>query len=76
MVSAPPIALALPTQSTLLRGVVRIENKKAVYLLEDAEHAAGRLTEPRARREQTTTDPKKIRAKPVAHTDRRREGER
>jgi hypothetical protein len=68
VVSAPPVALALPTQSTLLRGVVRIENKKAVYLLEDAEKAAGRLTEPRPRKEQTTVDPKKIRAKSVDNT--------
>jgi len=35
-VSEPPLPLALPTQATLLRGVVRIENKKAAYLLGDA----------------------------------------
>lgn len=63
VVSAPPVALALPTQSTLLRGVVRIENKKAIYLLEDCEHTTVRLAQPRAVREGTTLDAKKIRAK-------------
>ena len=58
------MALALPTQSTLLRGVVRIETKKAVYLLEDAEHSTGRLIEgPRLREKATTMDPDKARAK-------------
>ena len=32
-VEQPPVPLALPTQSTLLKGVVNIENKKAHYLL-------------------------------------------
>src|SRR5690349_5864654 len=32
-ISDPPVVLALPTQSTLLRGVCRIENKKAYFLL-------------------------------------------
>ena len=39
----PPVALALPAQSTLLRGVCRIENKKAVYLLDDALEAKVKL---------------------------------
>lgn len=39
----PPVALALPTQSTLLRGVCRIEYKKASYLLSDAIDAKTKL---------------------------------
>jgi len=39
----PPVALALPTQSTLLRGVVRIHNRKAGYLLEDAHEAQSQM---------------------------------
>lgn len=60
------MALALPTQSTLLRGVVRIENRKAVYLLEDAEHSTGRLIDgPKIKEKATTLEPDKARAKSV-----------
>jgi hypothetical protein len=62
IVENPPVALALPTQSTLLRGVVRIENKKATYLLEDAEGATSRLIEPAKQREKTTAKTTKIHA--------------
>ena len=37
-VERPPVQLALPTQSTLLKGVVNIENKKAHYLLGQRPH--------------------------------------
>ena len=53
-VEQPPVPLALPTQSTLLKGVVNIENKKAHYLLgptnsaQQRTAAAQRLTEERA----------------------------
>ena len=44
-IKAPPGTgpLALPAQSTLLRGVVRIEYQQAVYLLHDANEAKGLL---------------------------------
>ena len=71
VVSAPPVSLALPTQSTLLRGVVRIENRKSVYLLEDAELTTGRLTQPRMARQETTVESKKIKAK-SEHTHNRK----
>lgn len=60
-VLSPPVALALPTQSTLLRGVVRIENKQANYLLDDALDARHRLREPA--RARTTLDPDKLSSK-------------
>jgi hypothetical protein len=41
-VEAPPNPLALPTQSMLLRGVVRIEFRKAVYLLGQAARDSAR----------------------------------
>lgn len=57
----PPLPLALPTQSTLLRGVVRIENKKAVYLLDAALEAQTvvKLSD----RLRTTAETNKIRAR-------------
>ncbi len=72
-VASPPVHLALPTQSTLLRGVVRIENKKSQYLEEDANEAVRtmqygapgvgpRVTKP------TTMDPTKLKAKADAIT--------
>lgn len=39
----PPAPLALPTQATLLRGVVRIEHQKVSFLLTDAVHAKSRV---------------------------------
>src|SRR4051812_39470186 len=62
IVERPPVSLALPTQSTLLRGVVRIEQKKAGYLLEDAEKATARGIEQLAARERTTAPINKIKA--------------
>lgn len=39
----PPVALALPTQSTLMRGIVRIEGRQTHYLFEDAVDARTKL---------------------------------
>ena len=43
-IKTPATPLALPAQSTLLRGVVRIEFQLAMYLLADAKDAKGKLT--------------------------------
>lgn len=42
-IKQPPGPLALPAQSTLLRGVARIEHQLTLYLLQDATEAKGRL---------------------------------
>jgi len=62
VIENPPVALALPTQSTLLRGVCRIEQRKATYLLEDAEGATSRLVEPKPK-EITTLPASRIKAR-------------
>jgi hypothetical protein len=43
-VRAPPVPLALRTQATLVHGIVRIHNKKSIYLLGDAMDARTRLS--------------------------------
>jgi len=61
-ISNPPVPLALPTQSTLLRGVCFIENKKATYLLSDAIDAKTRLQQINRRLPKVNLPEKKLAA--------------
>jgi len=55
------VPLALPVQSTLLRGVVHIENKKTIYLLEQAIEAKTAAAE--IDRMRTTGEANRIKAR-------------
>lgn len=65
-VENPPVALALPVQSTLLAGVIHIENKKAVYLWDDAAQVKTEVHE--IHRMKNTGDANKIKARSEAIT--------